>query len=424
MVGTVRVLEAATRARRAASSSARPAARSTASATGRPPRTRRAARSRRTAWRSSPPRSTSHGWNRLHGASHVVLRFANVYGPRQMAALEGGVIAIFLERIARRQRRRRSSATASQTPRLRPRRRRRRARCSRPATADGGIFNVGTGVETTVIELPRRLPRVAGRRRRRPATSRARPASVHAACSTRRAPRDDARRRAPTTPLATGPRAHLGRRSGRNEGRPGETVRGVDFPLASSTQLGPFPVADRDGRRSPRSRRSSSCCSWWSAARSSRSRRRRRAARAGPHAEGDGGEGVDARRPRRSRRPRGREARRRGRAAAAQGRGRRPERQRPHRRRSRRRAAASARAATARRSSPTRRARTTRSARHVPPRVRGRGQAARARPRRPASSGPLDGMRAGAAPRRARRAHPRRADPPTRPARERSQAPR
>jgi UDP-glucose 4-epimerase len=39
-------------------------------------------------------------WNRLHGTRHVTLRFANVYGPRQMAKLEGGVIAIFMERLA------------------------------------------------------------------------------------------------------------------------------------------------------------------------------------------------------------------------------------------------------------------------------------------------------------------------------------
>ena len=41
------------------------------------------------------------GWNRLHGSGHVALRFANVYGPRQAASLEGGVVAIFLERLAR-----------------------------------------------------------------------------------------------------------------------------------------------------------------------------------------------------------------------------------------------------------------------------------------------------------------------------------
>jgi UDP-glucose 4-epimerase len=41
------------------------------------------------------------GWNRIHGASHIALRFANVYGPRQDSGLEGGVVAIFLERLAR-----------------------------------------------------------------------------------------------------------------------------------------------------------------------------------------------------------------------------------------------------------------------------------------------------------------------------------
>src|SRR5918994_422220 len=41
------------------------------------------------------------GWNRIHGFGHVVLRFANVYGPRQSAELEGGVVAIFMERLAR-----------------------------------------------------------------------------------------------------------------------------------------------------------------------------------------------------------------------------------------------------------------------------------------------------------------------------------
>ena len=41
------------------------------------------------------------GWNRIHDTSHVSLRFANVYGPRQDAGLEGGVVAIFLERLAR-----------------------------------------------------------------------------------------------------------------------------------------------------------------------------------------------------------------------------------------------------------------------------------------------------------------------------------
>jgi UDP-glucose 4-epimerase len=32
-------------------------------------------------------------WNRLYGAAHVTCRLANVYGPRQLPTLEGGVIS-------------------------------------------------------------------------------------------------------------------------------------------------------------------------------------------------------------------------------------------------------------------------------------------------------------------------------------------
>ena len=38
-------------------------------------------------------------WNRLYGTAHVACRLANVYGPRQLASLEGGVVAIFLDRL-------------------------------------------------------------------------------------------------------------------------------------------------------------------------------------------------------------------------------------------------------------------------------------------------------------------------------------
>jgi UDP-glucose 4-epimerase len=38
-------------------------------------------------------------WTRLHGMRNVVCRLANVYGPRQLASLEGGVVAIFLDRL-------------------------------------------------------------------------------------------------------------------------------------------------------------------------------------------------------------------------------------------------------------------------------------------------------------------------------------
>lgn len=38
-------------------------------------------------------------WNRLYGSRHVACRLANVYGPRQLPGLEGGVVAIFLDRL-------------------------------------------------------------------------------------------------------------------------------------------------------------------------------------------------------------------------------------------------------------------------------------------------------------------------------------
>jgi len=99
-------------------------------------------------------------WNRLHGTGHVALRFGNVYGPRQLAKLEGGVVAIFLDRL----------------------------RAGEPATIFGdgeqerdfvfvgdvvaavlaaqvgaaGTYNVGTGRATSVNELWRTCARVAG----------------------------------------------------------------------------------------------------------------------------------------------------------------------------------------------------------------------------------------------------------------------
>ncbi len=90
-------------------------------------------------------------WNRLYGTSHVALRLGNVYGPRQDPHGEAGVVAIFLSRI-------RDGVPAtifgdgSQT----------RdyvfvedvVRAFVAAVgADGGVFNVGTGIETSVRDL-------------------------------------------------------------------------------------------------------------------------------------------------------------------------------------------------------------------------------------------------------------------------------
>ena len=99
-------------------------------------------------------------YNRLHGSGHVALRFGNVFGPRQDPHGEAGVVAIFLGLLAEdgipkifgdgRQTRdyvfvgdvvRATLAAAGRT---------------------GGVFNVGTGRETSVLELHAACCRVAG----------------------------------------------------------------------------------------------------------------------------------------------------------------------------------------------------------------------------------------------------------------------
>jgi UDP-glucose 4-epimerase len=99
-------------------------------------------------------------WNRLHGTSHVVLRLANVYGPRQIPELEGGVVAIFLDRLARGEVCQifgdgghvRDFVYVSDVT----------AAFLRAAEAGTGIYNVGTGVATSVLDLYRLCARAAG----------------------------------------------------------------------------------------------------------------------------------------------------------------------------------------------------------------------------------------------------------------------
>ena len=100
-------------------------------------------------------------WNRLHGAGHVALRFGNVYGPRQDPHGEAGVVAIFLKLVA-----------AGGTPRIFGDGGQTRdyvfvADVVRAALAavgrGGGVFNVATGVETSVTELVAGMRTAVGR---------------------------------------------------------------------------------------------------------------------------------------------------------------------------------------------------------------------------------------------------------------------
>jgi UDP-glucose 4-epimerase len=100
------------------------------------------------------------GWNRIHGSSHVSLRFANVYGPRQDSGLEGGVVAIFLERMADDREtvifgdgsQSRDFVYVSDVV----------AALLAAVGHGGGPYNVGSGVETTVSALHDACAHVAG----------------------------------------------------------------------------------------------------------------------------------------------------------------------------------------------------------------------------------------------------------------------
>ena len=100
------------------------------------------------------------GWNRMYDTAHVVLRFANVYGPRQSATLEGGVIAIFLERLAAAEPTAifgdgtftRDFVHVDDVVRA----------LLLAAGHQGGVYNVGTGVETSIGELHALCERAVG----------------------------------------------------------------------------------------------------------------------------------------------------------------------------------------------------------------------------------------------------------------------
>jgi UDP-glucose 4-epimerase len=99
-------------------------------------------------------------WNRLYGTSHVSLRFGNVYGPRQQPHLEAGVVAIFMgllheggqPRIFGDGTQTRDYVYVGDVVRA----------CVVALDADGGVFNVGTGFETSVLDLYARIRDVTG----------------------------------------------------------------------------------------------------------------------------------------------------------------------------------------------------------------------------------------------------------------------
>ena len=102
-------------------------------------------------------------YNRLYGAGHVSLRLGNVYGPRQEPHGEAGVVAIFMGLLR-----------DGGTPRVYGDGRQTRdyvyagdvARSMLLALGrDGGVYNVGTGVETSVLDLYDAVQQAAGVKR-------------------------------------------------------------------------------------------------------------------------------------------------------------------------------------------------------------------------------------------------------------------
>jgi UDP-glucose 4-epimerase len=101
-------------------------------------------------------------YNRLHGTRHSVLRFANVYGPRQDPAGEAGVITIFC-----------ASALAGQEPTIYGDGTQTRDYVyvgdtvrAFLAAADShrpGTWNIGAGAEVTVLSLVNVIAGISGR---------------------------------------------------------------------------------------------------------------------------------------------------------------------------------------------------------------------------------------------------------------------
>ena len=90
-------------------------------------------------------------YNRLYGTEHTALRFGNVYGPRQDPHGEAGVVAIFLGRLAHGEAphifgdgsQQRDYVYVGDVAAVTV------AALERPS----GVFNVGTGVATSVLDL-------------------------------------------------------------------------------------------------------------------------------------------------------------------------------------------------------------------------------------------------------------------------------
>jgi UDP-glucose 4-epimerase len=140
-------------------------------------------------------------WNRLYGSRHVTCRLANVYGPRQLPTLEGGVIAIFLDRM-RDGKDTEIFGDGNQTRDFVYVGDVVEGLIAAAHSTEAALYNIGSGVATSVGELHRLCTETAGVRQE-PRFSPERPGDLqHSVIDPSRAARElDWRAR---TPLAAG----------------------------------------------------------------------------------------------------------------------------------------------------------------------------------------------------------------------------
>ena len=100
-------------------------------------------------------------WSILHDLPNVVLRLANVYGPRQKAHTEAGVVAIFSDKLLNA-RQPTVFGDGEQTRDYVHVNDVARAFVLAAESGSAETYNVGTGIETTVNQLLARLQQVAG----------------------------------------------------------------------------------------------------------------------------------------------------------------------------------------------------------------------------------------------------------------------
>ena len=100
-------------------------------------------------------------YERVHGISSVILRYANVYGPRQGAYGEAGVIAIFIKKLLTGEGpvifggglQTRDYVYVGDVV---------NANLLALQAGKGGVYNIGTGVETDVVTLLNKLKQLLG----------------------------------------------------------------------------------------------------------------------------------------------------------------------------------------------------------------------------------------------------------------------